>query len=92
MSRMSQPYEHLLAAVRDRTAYICLDVQAPRDAPTRRFIASLFEPALAEDGTMRPPGQGSSFAVTPEQARALLAAGAEWKGPAHLRAEVIPTT
>jgi hypothetical protein len=31
-----------------------------------------------------------SVAVTREQARELLAAGAEWKGPAHMRAELFP--
>jgi len=33
-----------------------------------------------------------SVAVTPEQARELLAAGAEWKGPAHMRVGVLPET
>jgi hypothetical protein len=88
---MSEFYEQLLATLRDRTALVYLDVQPPRDAPTKQFVASLFEAAPA--GQPRPPrpqGQAVSQAVTPEQARELLAAGAEWKGPPHLRAELFP--
>lgn len=87
---MSESYEHLRAALRDRTALVYLDVQPPRDAPTKRFVASLFERAAGDPP--RPQGQAVSVAVTPEQAHELLAAGAEWKGPAHLRAEVLPDT
>src|SRR5262245_27192175 len=42
---MSESYEKLLAALRDGTAFVCLDVQPPRDAPTKQFVAYLFEPA-----------------------------------------------
>ena len=87
---MTEPYEQMLAAVRDRTAFVYLDLQPPRDAPARRFVATLFAHAPGEQPPVHPQGLGSSVAVTPEQARELLAAGAEWKGPAHLRAEVIP--
>lgn len=89
---MKEPYEQMLAAVRDRTAYVFLDLQPPRDAPTKQFVATLFAGAHGEERPMRPQGLGSSLAVTPEQARELLAAGAEWKGPAHMRAEVLPDT
>jgi hypothetical protein len=87
---MSESYERLQAALRDRTALVWLDVQPPRDAPTKQFVAFLFEPAPGDQRPMRPQGQSVRFAVTPEQARELLAAGAEWKGPAHMRAEVLP--
>jgi hypothetical protein len=88
---MSETYEQVLAAVRDRTAFVCLDVQPPRDAPTKQFVAFLFEPPPGELPT-RPQGQAVRVEVTPEQARELIAAGAEWKGPAHMRAEVLPDT
>jgi hypothetical protein len=87
---MSESYEQLLAALRDRTAFVYLDVQPPRDAPTKQFVASVFEPAPGDQ--RRPQGQAVSVAVTPEQAGELLAAGAEWKGPAHMRAEILPDT
>jgi hypothetical protein len=87
---MSESYEHFLAAARDRTAFVCLDVQPPRDAPTKQFVAFLFELAPGDQSTRRPQGQAMRVAVTPEQARELLAAGAEWKGPAHMRAEMFP--
>jgi hypothetical protein len=88
---MSESYEQLLAAVRDRTGFVYVDVAAPRDAPTRQFVASLLE--LADDGdTARPQGTATNRAITFEQARELLAAGAEWKGPTHLRAEVFPSS
>ena len=89
---MSASYEQVLARLRDRTAFVCLDIQPPRDAPTKQFIASLFEPPPGDERPTRPQGQATSVAVTPEQARELLAAGAEWKGPAHLRAAVLPDT
>jgi hypothetical protein len=85
---MSESYEHLLAALRDRTAFVFVDVRAPRDAPTKQFVASRLERAVDDNGVVRPQGQGSSSAITFEQARELLAAGAEWKGPPHLRADV----
>ncbi len=85
---MSESYERLRAGLRDRTAFVYLDVQPPRDAPNKQFVASLFE--LAPGDQRRPQGQAVSIAVTPEQARELLAAGAEWKGPAHMRAAVLP--
>jgi hypothetical protein len=90
---MSESYEQLRAALRDRTALVYLDVRPPRDSPTKQFVAYLFE---SSPGDQRPPprpqGQPVSVAVTPEQARELLVAGAEWKGPAHMRAEVLPDT
>lgn len=55
-------------------------------------MASMFERAPDDQRPARPQGQAVSIAVTPEQARELLAAGAEWKGPAHMRAEVLPDT
>ena len=85
---MSESYEHLRARLRDRTALVHLDVQPPRDAPNKQLVAYLFE--LAPGDQRRPQGQAVSVAVTPEQARELLAGGAEWKGPAHMRAEVLP--
>jgi hypothetical protein len=42
------------------------------------------------DTPPRPQGQAVSVAVTPEQARELIAAGAEWKGPAHMREGGLP--
>jgi hypothetical protein len=89
---MSESYEQLLAAARDRTAFVCVDVQPPRDAPIKQFVAFLFEAAPGDQPATRPQGQPVSVAVTPEQARELLAAGAEWKGPAHMRAEVVSDT
>jgi hypothetical protein len=87
---MSEAYEQLRAALRDRTGFVCLDLQPPRDAPTRQLIAFLF--ALAPGDQPRPQGEAMRVLVTLEQARELLAAGAEWKGPAHMRAEVLPDT
>jgi hypothetical protein len=87
---MSGSYEQLRAALHDRTAFVCLDVRPPRDAPIKQLVAYLFEAAPGDE--RRPQGQALSIAVTPEQARELLAAGAEWKGPAHMRAEVLPDT
>jgi hypothetical protein len=87
---MSESYEQLLAALRDRTALVHLDVQPPRDAPIKQFVASLFEPAPGDERPTRPQGQAVSVPVTPEQARELLAAGAEWKGPAHMREGLLP--
>lgn len=89
---MSESYEQLLSALRDRSAFVYLDVQPPRDAPTKQFVASLFELAPGNQHPRRPQGQAVSVAVTPEQARELLAAGAEWKGPLHMRGEVLPDT
>lgn len=87
---MSESYEQLLTALRDRTAFVCLDVEPPRDAPTKQLVAFLFE--LAPGDRPRPQGQALRVTVTPGQARELLAAGAEWKGPAHMRADVLPDT
>ncbi len=89
---MTASYEQVRAALRHRTAFVCVDVQPPRDAPTKQFMAFVFEPAPGDERPSRPQGQAMSLAVTPDQARELLAAGAEWKGPAHLRAEVLPET
>lgn len=68
------------------------DVQPPREAPTKQFVAFLFESTPGSQRPTRPQGQSVSVTVTPEQARELLTAGAEWKGPAHMRAEVLPDT
>ena len=87
---MSESYEQLLATLRGGTAFVFVDVQPPRDAPIKQFVASSFESAPGEERPTRPQGQAVSIAVTPEQARELLAAGAEWKGPAHMREEVLP--
>lgn len=87
---MSESYEDILAALRDRNGFVYLDVQPPRDQPIKQFMAFLFEPPPGEPRLTRPQGQSVSLAVTPEQARELIAAGAEWKGPAHMRAEVLP--
>ena len=87
---MSESYDQLLTALRDRTALVFVDVKPPRDAPIKEFVASLFEARPGEPPPTRPEGQAVSVAVTAEQARELLAAGAEWKGPAHMRAEVFP--
>ncbi|HET9987511.1 MAG TPA: hypothetical protein VFQ65_03310 [Kofleriaceae bacterium] len=87
---MTELCERMLAAARDRSGYVHLDVMPPRDAPNKQLVASLFEPPPGERRPMRPQGQAAFLPVTPEQARALLQAGAEWKGPAHLRAEVLP--
>jgi hypothetical protein len=89
---MSEPYERLCAGLRAGTVLVHLDVQPPRDAPIKQLVAYLFELAPGDQRPVRPQGQALSVAVTPEQARELLAAGAEWKGPAHLRAEVLPGT
>jgi hypothetical protein len=89
---MSDSYERLRAGLRDRTAFVCLDVQPPRDAPIKQLVAYLFEAAPGDERPTRPQGQAVSIEVTPEQARELLAAGAEWKGPAHMRAEILPGT
>ncbi|MBA3396672.1 MAG: hypothetical protein H0T89_28835 [Deltaproteobacteria bacterium] len=86
---MSELYEQLLAALRDGSALVYLDVQPPRDTPIKKFLASLFASAPGDQRPTRPQGQPVSIDVTPEQARELLAAGAEWKGPAHMRAEVV---
>lgn len=87
---MSESYEQLLVRLRDRTAFVSLDVQAPRDAPTKQLLAFLFEPAPGDPHPTHPHGQALTVAVTHEQARELLAAGAVWHGPAHMRAEVLP--
>jgi hypothetical protein len=87
---MSQTYEQVLAAARDRTSWVYLDVQPPRDAPIKQFVAFLFEPGADGQRPPRPQGQSARIDVTTEQARELLANGAEWKGPTHLRAEVLP--
>lgn len=85
---MTELYERMIAAARDRTAVVHLDVEPPRAAPDKQLVAFLFEPVHGEE--LRPQGQGIRLPITPEQARALLRAGAEWAGPAHLRAEVLP--
>lgn len=87
---MTTSYEQLLAAVRDHTAWVCIDVQAPRDAQVKQLVASLFAPTPEGQRTERPQGQAFSLPVTLEQGRELLVAGADWKAPAHLRAEVFP--
>jgi hypothetical protein len=89
---MSESYDQLRAAMRDRNALVLLDVLPPRDAPTKQFVAYVFEPGPGEPRPARPQGQPSTVAVTPEQAQELLAVGAEWKGPAHMREEILPNT
>ena len=86
---MTELYDRMLAAVRDQTGYVHLDVLPPRDAPTKQVIAYLFDPPPGETRAVRPHGQAASLPVTVEQARALLDAGAKWNGPAHLRDEVL---
>lgn len=85
---MTSTYDQVLAALRDRTGLVHLDVRPPRDAPTKELVAHLF--ALRPGNPGKPQGQAVSLAVTEGQARELIAAGAEWHGPAHLRAEVLP--
>lgn len=80
-------YEKLRAGLRAGTAFVHLDVRPPRDAPVKQLMAYLFELAPSEE--RRPQGQAMTVAITIEQARELLADGAEWKGPAHMRAEVL---
>jgi hypothetical protein len=83
---MSEAYAHILSTLRGGTGCVFLDVQAPRDAPRKQCVASLWE-----NSDRRPSGSPSStIPVTPEQASELLAAGAEWHGPAHLKADVVP--
>ena len=82
-----EPYEQMLAALRDGSGYVYLDVQPPRDAPRKQCMAHLWDHVEVEPRRMRSPI--SSVAITPAQARELLDAGAEWKGPSHLRAEVV---
>jgi len=89
---MNESYQQMLAALRDRSALVHLDVRPPRSAPNKQIVASLFEPAPGDELPRRPQGQAVSLAVTPEQATELLAAGAEWKGPPHIRAEVLPAS
>ena len=84
---MSELYDRMLAAARDQTAFVALDVEPPRDAPDRKLVAYLFEPV---PGGVRPQGQSIRLPVTHDQARTLLGAGAKWSGPSHLREEVFP--
>jgi hypothetical protein len=79
-------YEELQEALSQGTAIVYLDVRPPRNAPTKQILAYLFERAPNTDQP-RPQGEAVGVAVTPEQAH-LLVAGAEWKGPAHMRAEL----
>ncbi len=92
MSEPHEPYEHLpyedmLAAVGDKASLVHLNVLPPRDAPIKRCVAYLFGSPDSEhpDGSPK-----AACAITPEQARELLAAGATWSAPAHLRAEIVP--
>lgn len=87
---MSDLYDRMLAAVRDRSAYVHLDVMPPRDTPDKQLVAFLFDPPPDGQRPIRPQGQAVSAPITHEQARVLLGAGAEWHGPAHLRAEIFP--
>lgn len=81
------PYEDMLVAQRDRAGLVHLNVSPPRDAPIKQCIAYLFESPDSE----HPEGSPKAVCpVTPEQARELLAAGARWSAPAHMRAEIIP--
>jgi hypothetical protein len=87
---MTELYYRMLAAVQEQSAYVHLDVMPPRDAPEKQIVAHLFEDSRGQQPPMRPQGQAASLAITHEQARALLDAGATWAGPAHLRGEVLP--
>lgn len=87
---MPELYDHVLTALRDRTGFVWIDVLPPRNAENKQCVASLWEIVDVEHHPQGEPK--SSVAVTPEQARELLDAGAEWKGPSHLRAEVFPGT
>jgi hypothetical protein len=87
---MTELYDRMLAAARDHTGWVHLDVMPPRDAPNKQLIACLFEPVPGQQRPPRPQGQAAMLEISHEQARALLGAGAEWKGPAHLKAEVLP--
>jgi hypothetical protein len=83
---MSEPYDDILSALRDGTGCVFVDVQPPRNAPLKQCVASLWV-----NIDRRPSGSPSSrIPITPEQASELLAAGAEWNGPAHMRAEIVP--
>jgi hypothetical protein len=82
-------HDHMLTALRDGTGFVFIDVLPPRDAENKQCVASLWEPIVER----RPQGDATSrVAVTPEQARELLDAGAEWQAPSHLRAELFPAT
>ena len=87
---MNELYDRMLTAVQEQSAYVHLDVMPPRDAPVKQIVAYLFEDSRAQQPPRRPQGQAASLHITPEQARALLGAGAKWAGPAHLQAEVLP--
>jgi hypothetical protein len=85
---MIELHDHMLTALRDGTGLVYIDVQPPRDAVNKQCIASMWKPVHVE---RRPEGAPtSSVAVTPEQVRELLDAGAEWHAPSHLRAELFP--
>lgn len=85
---MSDPYQEMLAALRDGTGYVFLNVLPPRDVPRKQCMAYLWWHTEEEQQRLREPS--SSVPITGEQARALLDAGAEWRGPAHLQAELVP--
>nr|HEX4319235.1 hypothetical protein [Kofleriaceae bacterium] len=87
---MTESYEQLRAALRDRTVFVHLDVLPPRDAPPRQIMAYAFVPKPGDVPPTRPNGQAATLAITADQARELLAAGATWNGPPHLRAEILP--
>jgi hypothetical protein len=90
---MSESYAELLAALREQTGFVSVDVQPPRDSPTKQCLAFLFLHDRASREAGRPQGSSvACVAITPEQARELLDAGAWWSAPAHLRAEIVPTT
>jgi len=92
MSEPHEPYEHLpfediLAAQRDSAGLVHLNVVPPRDAPIKQCVAYLFE----SPDSVHPHGSPKAACpITPAQARELLAAGATWSAPAHLRAELVP--
>ena len=81
------PFEDMLAAQRDRGGLVHVNVLPPRDAPIKRCVAYLFESPDSEHPHGSPK---AACSVTPEQIRELLAAGATWTAPAHMRAEIIP--
>ena len=88
---MTELYDRMLAAVTEQSAFVHLDVMAPRDAPNKQLVAHLFEDSRTQQPPRRPQGQAASLAITHDQARALLRAGAKWSGPAHLQAEILDT-
>jgi hypothetical protein len=86
---MAELHDHMLTSLRDGTGLVYIDVLPPRDVENKQCVASLWE----HFHDHHPEGDPTSrVAVTPEQARELLDAGAEWHAPSHLRAQLFPAT